>query len=95
VSTELLTAKVGSMSRTIVDLLRLVRTLRAEYTALSEVLGIALEMLRESDRQLKAARDRYLSLLAQHRALISGRTNAEERQKIDETHQLAEVSEAA
>lgn len=87
--------KVSSLARTLVDLLRLVQTLRAEYAALSELMGIALESNRDLEKQLARARDRYLSLLAQHRALISGRTNAEERQAIDESHVMAEVVKAA
>ena len=78
------TQKIASMSRTIVDLLRLVRTLRGEYNALSLVCGEALTLAHEQDRQMKAARERYLSLLAQHRALMSGRTNAEERQTLEQ-----------
>ena len=77
--------KIASMSRTIVDLLGLVRVLREEYCALSEVFSISLDMARQTDRQLEAARQRYLWLLAQHRALMSGRTNAEERQAIEES----------
>jgi hypothetical protein len=46
---------------------------------------MTLELKREGDRQLEAAQHRYLWLLAQHRALMSGRSNAEERQDLDET----------
>ena len=83
------------MSRSIVDLLRLVRTLREEYAALSMVLGVALDLVRDHERHVTASRERYLWLLAQHRALMTGRTNAEERQDIDESATLAEAPKAA
>lgn len=79
------TERVGALSRIVIDLLRLIRTLREEYAALSGLLGMTLELKREGDRQLEAAQHRYLWLLAQHRALMSGRSNAEERQDLDET----------
>lgn len=75
--------KIASQARIIVDLLRLVRTLRSEYEGLSLVLSVSLEQGREQDRRIASSRERYLSLLAQHRALMSGRTHAEERQALE------------
>lgn len=82
-------SKIASHSGIIVDLLHLVRILRAEYAAQSELLGLTLELNRGLQEKLARGSDRYLSLLAQHRALMSGRTNAEERQALDEDLSIA------
>lgn len=89
------TEEVASQARTIVDLLRLVRTLREEYAALSMVLGLALELMHDDQRKFKATDERYLWLLAQHRALMTGRTNAEERHDIEEATANSEAPKAA
>lgn len=45
-----------------------------------EALSAALDLLADQDSQITTLRDRYVSLLDQHRALLSGRTNGQTRQ---------------
>lgn len=52
----------------LVDALRIMRTLRAEYRACSELLRLALEMLAERDREIDRLRDRYHRVLDERRA---------------------------
>lgn len=47
------------LGATVIDLLRLVRTLRAEYRACSELLSLSLELLGDTERELDDVRERY------------------------------------
>ena len=51
----------------VVDLLRLVATLRAEYRAASELLGIALEQMADLNAELDRVRGRHRALLDERR----------------------------
>lgn len=65
----------------------LIRALRIEHQAhdsTREVLHAAVAFAAEKDRENDRTRARYLNLLAEFRAMASGRTSAEERQQIDE-----------
>jgi len=64
---------------------------RDEREHLQEAVRAAVEFAAEADRKYSRVRTRYLELLAQHRALVSGRTNAEERQAIDEAAVMSAV----
>lgn len=64
---------------------------RSERECLQEVVRVAVEFAAEADRKYCRVQARYLDLLAQHRALVSGRTNAAERQAIDEAAVMHEV----
>ena len=51
----------------VIDLLRLVRTLRAEYCACAELLSLTLEQLRTTNAELDRVRSRYHELLNERR----------------------------
>lgn len=61
------------LSTIVVDLLRLVRTLRAEYCAANELLVLAIEMLGEQAHELDRVRDRYHQLLNEQRGTTKRR----------------------
>jgi hypothetical protein len=53
------------MGAIVIDLLRLVATLRAEYRAAAELLSLALEQIRALDAELDRVRARYHEVLAE------------------------------
>jgi hypothetical protein len=57
------------ISALLVDAIRLIRTLRAEYRACSELLSLSIEMLHERDVELDRVRQRYHALLDERRSL--------------------------
>jgi hypothetical protein len=62
------TSDRAHLARLVVDLLRLVKTLRAEYRACSELLSLTLGMLREREIEIDRVRERYHALLDERRA---------------------------
>lgn len=64
---------------------------RDERSRLGDLFRGAVEFAAESERRYNRLQARYLDLLAQHRALVSGRTNAAERQALDEAAVMTEV----
>ncbi len=63
-TTESTLARLGPL---VIDLMRLVRTLRAEYGACAELLQLTLELVREQDRELDRVRAAYHRVLDQRR----------------------------
>lgn len=56
------------LAELLVDALRLIRTLRAEYRASAELLQLKLAMLRERDAELDRLRECYHRLLDERRS---------------------------
>ena len=68
--------KVKSQSRIIIDLLRLVRTLRDEYAGLSLIANVALENSHAQHHEFERTKERYYALLDQRRAAVTARKEA-------------------
>ena len=63
----------ANLAPLVVDLIRLVRVLRAEYAAAAELLGLALGQVRTLSDELDRVRRRYHALLDERRAERKGR----------------------
>lgn len=78
------TASGHPLAPILVDTLHLVRRIRLEKQDLSTALHAALDVIHERDTTVDRLRRHNLHLLAQLRALASGKTIAEERQQLDD-----------
>jgi hypothetical protein len=58
----------ANLAALVVDLIRQVRILKAEYAAAAELLGLALDQIRDLSRELDRVRERYHALLDERRA---------------------------
>lgn len=74
----------------VVGLIRSLSMERDAHESTRCVLREAIAMMANQDRKLDIERSNRLDLLAQYRAAISGRTNAEERQAIAVANEMPE-----
>lgn len=73
------------------DLVHQLHDERKAHQATREVLYVAMEMLGTYERRYERARESGSFLRAQLRAATSGRTIAEERQRVDEEDTLTNL----
>lgn len=78
--TEDQTRRHNPLAPVVVGLIRALSLERDAHDSTKVVLNEAVTMMGELDRKLDGERANRLHLLAQYRAAMSGRTNAEERQ---------------
>ena len=80
--------KENALAPVVVGLIRALSLEREAHESTRFVLHEALALMADQDRKLDRERANRLHLLDQYRAAMSGRTNAEERQALDEAREM-------
>jgi hypothetical protein len=90
--TDIVTQIQNPLAPVVIGLIRALSMERDAHTSTRAVLHEAIALVREQDQKLDRERASRFDLLSQYRALISGRTKAEERQALDEAAETVDAS---